>query len=92
MSLILLMGLLLISGCNGIGTEKDMDLSTEQDREKTETDDAVKERQTQQTVEEAESYINENGTCINDRINVSKDFSHSLLHFLFKKFFNFFSE
>lgn len=75
MSLILLMGLLLISGCNGIGTEKDMDLSTEQDREKTETDDAVKERQTQQTVEEAESYINENGTCINDRINVSKDFT-----------------
>lgn len=75
MSLILLMGLLLISGCNGIGTEKDMNLSTAQDREKTETDDAVKEKQPQQTVEEAESYINENVTCIKDRINVPKGFT-----------------
>ena len=74
-SLILLAGLLVISGCNGIGTEKDTDPSNVQDIEKTETDNAVEEGQPQQIEEEAESYINEDGNCIKDRISVPKGFT-----------------
>lgn len=73
--LVLLAGLLLVGGCNGTGTEQDTATPIVEDSEKNEKDNVVEERQPQQTVEEVESYINENGTCIKDRINVPEGFT-----------------
>ena len=74
MSMVLLAGLLTVSGCNGIGTAQETDSSVVQDSEKTEKNNTVEEKQPQETVVEAKNYINEEGTCIKDRIAVPEGF------------------
>ena len=67
--------LLFASSCNGIGAEQDSDTSIVQDNKKAEKNNQGEEKQLQQTLEKEESYINEDGTCIKDRINVPKGFT-----------------
>lgn len=75
MVFVLLVCLAFTSGCNGISAEQKNDTSTVQDSKKTEKNMQEKEKQPQQTPEEKENYIKEEGTCLKDRIAVPKGFT-----------------